>query len=299
MKNIILCVVVISALVATGIGGTLAGFVDTEEAPNQYQAGISDLLVNSRNDPNVPMKFNVEHGTPGKSMDMYIDLYNWGVCNGGNVYLLMKDIVNTEAGVKTHNSVNYVFDNAAAGTGDLPLGIPPGYRQAVGAEPKGAGVWSSEPEKIAEVGDGYVGNTYISATDSRLLGEDYADVAAHLSIVTEVPKVGASGDTLGNPDTNNDGQVDGTEYAAWITAGNRWVNIASLSGKLATLITKDFLGFLPTQQMTFVHISVTLQQISAADWSDLQTIWWPTNALQGDKCNWVMLFELLTDDPPK
>ena len=32
MKNILLSVVVVSALVVAGIGGTFAGFVDTEES---------------------------------------------------------------------------------------------------------------------------------------------------------------------------------------------------------------------------------------------------------------------------
>jgi hypothetical protein len=47
MKNILLSVVVLSVLIAGGLGGTMAGFVDTEESRDNFvQAGISDLLIN-------------------------------------------------------------------------------------------------------------------------------------------------------------------------------------------------------------------------------------------------------------
>jgi hypothetical protein len=299
MKNIILSILVVTTLVAGGIGGTFAGFVDTEISKGNYiQAGISDLLVNNKNDPDVPTKIAFEHASPSKSTDFWVDLYNWGVCQGGEVYMEYKNIESVEAGVKVHDGVSYVYDGVTV-LGD-PL--PAGYKVATGDEPKGSGVWSSEPEKIAEVGGGYVGQILVAPNGPGTLGEDYASgVSQHLDVTTTIPLIGAAGNILGNPDTNGDGKVDSTEYGAWVTAGNRWVTIPSLCGKLDTLNGhKDDLGFLRTQTKTYIHIDVVIQQINYKDitgveWPDEQTKWWPTNALQGDKATWDMMFELNTD----
>jgi|GEM_PF-2131265 len=301
MKNIVLSIMVVSTLLAAGIGGTFAGFVDTEESMgNSFQAGILDLLVNGKNDPDVLGTFTVECGIPCHSIDRWVDLYNWGQCQGGFVFIHFKDIVSEEYGVKKHNDLGYIYDGVSTGL----AGIPDGYRPAVGEEPKGAGVWSSEPEKIAEVGDGYVGQTYIPAhdpgnLDACTMGEDYASgIAEHLGIVVRVPLVGATGNELGNPDLNKDGEVDATEESAWET-DNRWEIIASVSGKLKDIeCQKNLLGVLYSQQKTFVHIHVHLQQIECPDWPEPQTRYWPTNALQGDRATWNMLFELTTDEPP-
>jgi len=310
-----LSLVIIAALAAAGIGGVFAGFVDTEVSENNFvQAGIADLLVNGANDPNVPAKFPLDHVTPCKSNDLWVDIYNWGKCQGGDIYLHFKDVTSEEAGVKHHGDFDYVYDGVASGSGFLPNGVPPGYRVAAAGEPAGPNVWSSEPEKIAEVGGGRIGQYAITTTDPNLKGEDYATgIAHHLGVTVEVPRVGTSGNVLGDPDTNNDGTVDPAEYAAWVTAGNRWVNIASLTNKLFDINShKDYLGFLGTQTMSFIHITVHLQQIQAVEWDnggvdydgdgdidsdDAQLRYWPTDALQGDKATWAMLFEMVTDDP--
>lgn len=135
MKNIFLSVVVVTTLIAAGLGGTFAGFVDTEISEgNFYQAGISDLLVNGKNDP-IGAKLQYTHGAPCKSIDFWIDLYNWGECQGGMVYMQFKDLVSEENGTKLHLGVEYVYDGVAPG--DPPIGVPEGYRPAVGDEPKG------------------------------------------------------------------------------------------------------------------------------------------------------------------
>ena len=322
MKNILLSVVVVATLVAAGVGGTFAGFVDTEVSEgNFYQAGISDLLVNGKNDPIGP-KLQYTHGAPCKSVDFWVDLYNWGKCQGGDVYMHYKLVTSEEAGTKTHDGLEYVFDNVATST---TPGVPDGYRLAVGTEPKGPDVWSSEPEKLAEVGDGYVAEYYISDNDSNLLTEDYATgIAEHLDVTTEVFMVGLTGTLLGNPDINGDGEVTSAETANWTGSGNRIVIVPSLSGKLLSIAChKDHLGFLETQKKTFIHIDVHLQQLYADEWydaagvrwdvsgslapgvdydldgdidlDDFQKACWPTSALQGDKATWDMLFELIAD----
>jgi len=312
MKSIFLSLVVITALVVAGISGTMAGFVDTEESKDNFvQAGISDLLINGANDTDVETKLEFDHAVPGKSTDFWVDAFNWGKCSGGNLYMHFKDVTSVEAGTKLHNSVNYVYtgDPDDGGVGDVPIG----YRAVVGTEPIGAGVWSSEPEKIAEVGGGLIANTLISTTDPNLLGEDYATgVAQHLDVTVKVFYKGATGTELGNPDADGDGFVTSTEQAAWTAAGNRIEQIARLSGKLWDIKSRNvLLGLLKTQEKTFIHIDVVIQQIAAVyttpvdydkdgdvDADDTMLNWWPTNAVQGDKATWTMLFTLITDDPP-
>jgi hypothetical protein len=302
MKNVWLSIIVVVTLVAAGVGGTFAGFVDTEESQgNSYQAGISDLLVNGKNDP-IGAKVTYVHGTPQKSHDIFIDLFNWGVCEGGTTYMHIKNVQSEEDGVKTHAGEDYVYDGVSQVGGD----IPDGYKVATGIEPKGPGVWSSEPEKISENGSGMVGQIFIRPDDANLLGEDYGSgVAEHLSILVEVCDDGADG-VLDDADDNGDGQVDLSEY------GNHdWTEI--FNGKLDTIeCTKKELGFLKTQERTHIHVIMVLQQIEAFEtdpatgefvlvggvkqpWPNSQLKWWPTNALQGDKATWDMLFELNTD----
>lgn len=290
MKNVFLSVVVVATLVAAGVGGTFAGFVDTEMSEGNFaQAGISDLLVNGKNDP-IGAKLTFIHVAPCKSVDFYVDVYNWGVCQGGDLWMHFKDIVSEEAGVKEHNGVKYVYDGVSPGDPKL-LNPPPGYRAAVGDEPKGPGVWSSEPEKIAEVGDGWVWQEYIPPGHPCLLGEDYASgIADHLDILVEVCDDGNDG-ILDDADDNGDGLITAAEYAA-----HDWVLIPSLCGKLVDIeCQKNWLGFLFTQTRGWIHIDVHLQQIECPGWPDPQTKFWPTNALQGDKATWNMLWELITD----
>ena len=289
MKNIVLSVVVVTTLVVAGVGGTFAGFVDTEMSQgNFYQAGVSDLLVNGMNDPVGPT-LTYTHGAPCKSVDFYVNIYNWGECQGGDAFLHFKHVESIEFGTKEHMGVHYVYD----GVSMLPVpGVPMGYRPAVPPEPAGPDVWSSEPEKISEVGDGWVGQIYIPAGDPRCMGEDYASgISEHLGVLVEVCDDGLDG-ILDDADDNGDGQIDPAEYIA-----HEWVNIPSLSGKLKDIeCFKNPLGFLPTQQMSWVHITCHLQQIDDPDWTgDAQLRYWRTNALQGDKATWDMLFELVTD----
>jgi hypothetical protein len=315
-KRLVLSITVVVALAAAAVGGAFAGFVDTEVSQGNFvQAGMSDLLINGKNDP-IGAKLQFIHAAPCKSIDFWIDAYNWGVCQGGDLYMHFKDVVSEEDGRKPHMGVEYVYDAVTPST--VP-GVPDGYREADGDEPFGPGVWSTEPEKISEVGDGYIAQYYISDADPNLLGEDYASgVSEHLDILVEVCDDGNDG-ILDDADDNGDGEVDSQEYAA-----HDWTVIPSLSGKLVNIeCNKNWLGFLATQAKTWIHVDVHLQQIYAEEWfdengirwdvggstavgvdydgdgdidgDDFQKAGWPTNALQGDKASWDMLFELITD----
>jgi hypothetical protein len=305
MRNVVLSIVVIAALVTAGIGGTFAGFVDTEVSHDNYvQAGITDLLVNGKNDPDVETKIEFDHAVPGKSTDFWVDLYNWGKCQGGDIYMTFKDCESIEDGCKTHYGVCYVYDGTTVGSGSLPSGVPYGYK--AGTDPKGAGVASSEPELGAEEGDFWIGQTWI-ASGNGTMGVDYASgVGENMDVFVQVPLVGSTGNTLGNPDTNLNGTVNATERDAWEINGNRWET--KFSGNLLSICgTKTKLGFLATQTMTFVHVDVVISQIEDPNYPvdydkdgdidsyDEQLKWWPTNALQGDKAMWDMMFELTTD----
>ena len=288
MKNIILSVVVVSTLVVAGVGGTFAGFVDTEVSEgNFYQAGMLDLLVNGKNDP-VGAKLQFSHGVPEISQDFWIDLYSWSECQGANVYMHFKHVDSIEFGTKLHLGTEWVYD----GVSSVGPPIPDGYRPAIPPEPFGPGVWSTEPEKISEVGDGMVGQIYIPAMDPRCLGEDYASgISEHLDVHVEVCDDGLDG-ILDDADDNGDGTIDAVERAA-----HQWVAIPSLSGKLKDIeCQKNLLGFLASQQYAWIHVDVSLQQLDDPTWpGDPQFRWWRTNALQGDKATWDMLFELTTD----
>ena len=299
MKNIVLSIVVVSALVAAGVGGTLAGFVDTEVSRDNYlEAGILDLLVSvppamgvelndDLVDNTVGAVIGVDNFDPAKgSVDFYMDAFSRSTIDGF-LYMHFKDVVSVEDG-KKHD---LVYERS---TNSYVAGSPIGPETA-----------SSEPEWIAEHGMGQVGQTIIDPAVA--MGMDYASgVAANLGVVVEVPKVGASGDILGNPDTNGDNQVDATEYGNWITDGNRWVTITSLTGLLQDIASQnDMLGTLQSQEKTFIHISLSMPQILGPemdydgdgdiDADDAIMQWWPTNAIQGDKATWDMLLTLTSD----
>jgi predicted ribosomally synthesized peptide with SipW-like signal peptide len=237
-------VVVVGALVAASVGGTFAGFVDTEESQNNYiQAGIMDLLVNGKNDPVGP-KLVYTHAVPCVSQDFWIDIFNWGECQGAKAYMHIKNVDSVEWGAKEHGGADYVYD----GVSQLG-GIPKGYALSPATQSQGAGLWSSEPEKISEVGDGVVGQINIGPDDANLLGEDYASgIADHLDVlvVTYVDGLG----NLVDIDDNADGAISDSEEAAH---SGQLVTI--FSGKLVDIeCTKTLLGFLPTQEFGWIHV---------------------------------------------
>ena len=92
MKNIFLSVVVISALVVAGIGGTLADFSDSEEEMGDIlQAGSMDLKVNGTDDPNV-LPFAIRGMIPCKYYDVTKTLANMGTIDG-HLYIHIKNVM--------------------------------------------------------------------------------------------------------------------------------------------------------------------------------------------------------------
>jgi len=85
MRNVFLSVVVICALLVAAIGGTLAGFSDTEASmENMFEVGNMDLKVSKPwngpeyNDPDVPAIAQAVLAWPCVSQDFTFDLHNVG-----------------------------------------------------------------------------------------------------------------------------------------------------------------------------------------------------------------------------
>ena len=104
MRKILLAVVVICALVIAGIGGTLAGFSDTESSHlNVIEVSNLDLKVSvpyngpEFDDPNVPPIVHAYQLWPCTSQDFTFDLHNNGENpNPAYVYVAFKNFLHYE-----------------------------------------------------------------------------------------------------------------------------------------------------------------------------------------------------------
>jgi len=148
MRNIFLTLVVVCALVITGIGGTLASWSDSEtSADNSVITGSLDLKVNGADDEpwgdGVPVKVDVECVIPMKFYGPYeVELWNAGQCTfPSHAYIHLKayECSNVEPKVNP-------LDPAEGGSDMWPRGETTGY-----AAPDGSGL-KPEPELVAEYG---------------------------------------------------------------------------------------------------------------------------------------------------
>jgi predicted ribosomally synthesized peptide with SipW-like signal peptide len=146
MRNIFLTLVVVCALVITGIGGTLATWSDSEtSADNTIKTGSLDLKVNGADDApwgtGVPTKVNIDCMIPCKFYGPYeVELWNAGQCTfPSHAYLHLKKYVCSNIEPK----VNPYPDGGSA---YWPAGETTGY-----PAPDGSGL-KPEPELVAEYG---------------------------------------------------------------------------------------------------------------------------------------------------
>jgi len=99
MKAVFLSIVVVCALVVAGIGGTLAGFSDTERSVKNYvEVGNMDLKVSIKGteyDDPVPAIVGADELWPCESADFNFDLHNVSDNDGmdevGYAYMRIKD----------------------------------------------------------------------------------------------------------------------------------------------------------------------------------------------------------------
>jgi len=150
MKSILLSLLVVSALVAAGIGGTLADFSDSEEElGDALQAGSLDLKVNDADDPDV-MPFTISTIIPDKWYDVAKSVKNVGTIDGW-LYLHIKNAVCNETNDKDLDG-DGVIENGAGVMDDKP-----------------------EPEKVAEFG-GKVGQQMVTGLGER------CDMEKHIAV---------------------------------------------------------------------------------------------------------------------
>lgn len=146
MRNVVLSIVVVAALVTAGIGGTFATWSDSEVSEDNFVAtGSLDLKVNGADDEpwgtGVPVKVAVECVIPQKFYGPYeIELWNAGQCDfPSHAYIHLKD---------------YVCSNICPKVNPYPDGgspyWPPGETTGYPA-PDGSGL-KPEPELVAEYG---------------------------------------------------------------------------------------------------------------------------------------------------
>ena len=299
MKNILLSVVVVAALVSAGVGGTLADFSDYEVSEdNFFSVGaldltVSDYLGREYNGDIVPAYWQIEDAYPCCDKSVFLDLENWG--QGfqltPHVYLHVKNMECYSVMPKLVYA--YVLcDPVTKEVIDCVLAA--GLTQdeidkllAAGYTPK------NEPECVAECGG--------------IAGED-AD-----GNPVEVPGIGCYGECcqlaehigvlmwVAGPWPHEDkpARAQDVPAGAW-----RAVTLPDPNGdgvtKLDELECVQFdLGELPNCKGIWVHVSLHLQQILEEDMgldcfpAGSKWEYWPTNALQKDGVRWDMAFELL------
>jgi hypothetical protein len=171
MKNILLSVVVIGALVVAGVGGTLADFSDSEEELDDIlQAGSLDLKVNGADDPDV-LPFEIRGIIPDKWYDVTKVVQNVGTIDGW-LYLHVKDVFCTETNDKDLNGDGVIDEQ------DKP-----------------------EPERVAEFG-GKVGQQMVTGLGER------CDMEKHVEVEIWWGQTGAMVEVdLSAYDANGDGVI--------------------------------------------------------------------------------------------
>jgi len=150
MKPVLISLVVICALAAAGIGGTLADFSDSEEEMGDIlQAGSLDLKVDDLDDPDL-LPFAVRTMIPDKSYHVEKTVKNVGTIDGF-LYIHIKNAECTETNDKDLDG-DGTIENGAGVMDDKP-----------------------EPEKVAEFG-GKVGQQMVTGLGERCDMEKHVNV---------------------------------------------------------------------------------------------------------------------------
>jgi hypothetical protein len=275
MKNILLSVVVISALVVAGVGGTFADFSDSEEeVGDSLQAGSLDLKVNGEDDPNV-LPFHIPSMTPSKRYDATKTVINEGTIPG-YLYIHFKNPLCIETNDKDING-DTVIDEL-----DKP-----------------------EPERVAEQG-GKVQQKYVVG-----LGEA-CDMEEHVDVAIEVNGVALDLDAY---DDNADGVIKLHELESHqIPLGQlpsqvEWDIVfifhlqdideddIAVDNDGDTLVDEDPIDGVDNDGDTLVDEDPPDQYFDENDEHEWKFDHWPTNRLMGDTLTFDVLFELLQVDP--
>jgi len=290
MRNIWLTMVVVLTLVAATIGGTLAAFSDYEVSQkNYFKMGEMDLVVSDSdgavyNGAVVPPVFKVDAGWPDCSKDRWFDLHNAGQNEqeAPDVYLHFKNLTCDftdckEAGI--YGYIKIVDKTIVKTTADDPAGIAinePAWVAIFG------GIAGENAEGKAVTVDG-IGDAAICLLSRYITVEIYYSVQYDSASATrpktwdEVPADDRDQLDLSAFDANGDGKVQLSELIC------KQLLIGPLKGCWVRFVDV-------TMRATDVNESVFGKDFFAAgsDWED-----WPTNAMQAQKVQFDLGFELL------
>ena len=284
MKNILLSVVVVTTLVAAGVGGTLADFSDIETSQDNYfETGgmdlkVSDDLGNEYDDPDIPTFYEVTTGWPCCSKDRTFDLHNAGDGEQSppHVYIHIKNLECSQLEPKI--TYKYIKCDPA----DPSLCI-----ETDAADPDGRPV--TEPEYVAccggVAGEDKDGNPVTvpgigcDVCTSECLLSHHIDITIKTSAAQGGPWTEVDLFALGL-DKNKDGFIKMNEVEC----------------------EQIELGTLPGCTTMWVNTSLHLQNIDEDDLGlhcfdendDDEKKWdhWPSNALMYDRMDFDMAFEL-------
>lgn len=263
MKSIFLSVVIICALAVAGVGGTLAGFSDSEiSQDNVITTGSIDLKVNGQDDPpwgaGVPVKVNIDHMTPSKWYHFDIEVRNDGQCEiDPDLYIHFKDFrcVN----------VNPLHDGYDDPFGPFPL--PDSYTP-LGDE----GNLKPEPELVAEYG-GLVGQRYVDGVGRH---GDNCTLSTAIDVIVSYD----GGEVWHGKmvDLNSVQLYLGKLEMSGVT---HWVNLAFHLQQ-----EEDLINYWPDKHNPD-DMGPVLDKF----------LYWPTNALMKDRIMFDIEFDLLQIDP--
>jgi predicted ribosomally synthesized peptide with SipW-like signal peptide len=189
MRNIILSLVMVAALVAAGVGGTLATWSDSETSEgNRITTGSLDLKVNGKDDQpwgtGVGPKVTIDCMIPCKWYGPFeVELWNAGICEfPSKAFIHIKNLVCSNALPKVDEDGNTT-----------------GYRDPSTNQPW-SGDLKPEPELVAE----YRGKVNCVFVDGIGVEGDDCSMGTHVEMVitttTVNPKTNNFADILVNPD---------------------------------------------------------------------------------------------------
>jgi predicted ribosomally synthesized peptide with SipW-like signal peptide len=309
MKSIILSVVIISALITAGIGGTLADFSDIEVSEdNSFATGALDLVISNDlgveyPDPTGLKFYEVVDAWPCCDKSVFLDLHNYGQGFQKSPYCYIH-LKNLDCGWVMPKKP-FAWLDAAGRKVTAPSVLPEegdfgtGYPRPV-----------TEPEYVAEIGG--------------IAGED--DTGAPVT----VPGIGEYGEDcnlqrhVGIIGIYVAGPYDHDKYPTSKDVPAADWEVLDLSAydddpaddviKLNEIECEEILlGQIPNCKKIWLHISLHFQDFDEEDAYDEDLIpttyfdetypeakWdhWPTNAMQKDYMEFDLAFELLQTKVP-
>ena len=302
MKNILLSLVVVSVLVAAGVGGTLADFSDYEVSEDNYFATgamdlvVSDAMGNEYNGETVPEVFRVVDGWPCCSKDRSFDIHNAGD-NEQEPPIVYLHIKNVECGWVMPKVVYEWID---CENGDCIIVDPPVSPPVQGSRNQGLPKPVTEPEFVAEcggvAGENADGDPVTVPGVGCCYGEN-CQLSQHVDVTIRIagPYTGDA-----TPET-----ADDVPSGDW-----RVLDLSEYDDDPSDIVKLDELecqqielGELRGCYTLWVNISLHLQDIDEDDLGlhcfdeniPCEAKWdhWPSNALQNDVMWFDMGFELL------